>query len=431
MSSNYAKGESMSKKITRFSAVISIALLIIGLIAGVLIGSYLLPNGQTAGAKLTGEIPIGYLADDDYVYLQLGQKYAIQIVQDDINNYWQSLGLNATVKFITENAGDDEVKALAAVQTMAALGCKATVGWGWTSMIKAADSFVNTNHILLVSAGATGLAEAIPNDYIYRCRGSDGANAIVTARMMITKGIKAVAALHVGDSWGDGFWPMVQTEFQRLGGVVVSDIRFSKDATEFSSEVSQTATAVTQAIGTYTKAKVAVLLIAYPQHQAAILNAAASYPNLLSVLWFGSNGTVYNTDVIRDAGEIAAETVNYSPNEAFKKTPKYEVFRQKFHNLTGTDPVGISAANLYDAAWVIALTITQLGVYDGVKMKDMFPTVCDSFFGIVGWMHLDAAGDRAYQDYEIGMISKNATTSIIGWSTVGYYDLASDTLTWY
>lgn len=420
-------------KITTFGAVVAATLLIIGLIAGAFIGPMIVPREEVPVGTypmLTGEIPIGYLADDDYVYLQLGQKWAIEMAEEDINNYYKKLGIPATVKFYTENAEGSSVKALEKAQSLAAMGCKVIIGWGWTSMINAAKSFCDANHILIVSGGSTGMTMAIPDDFIYRLRGSDIALSRVSSRMMAESGTKAIAALHVGEAWGDSFWPLVKKDIEKLGMVVVNDLRFSVDAVEFSSEMSQTAEAVREATAKYGKDKVAVYILAWYKHHTPMMKTAEAYSELSEVLWFSSGGLVFGTDVIESAGEIAAKTVNPSPNEACSKTPKYIEFCDRFRAMTGVDPPGISAANMYDCAWAVALTILQVGKYDADAIKEMFPEVCENFYGIVGWMRLNEAGDRAYQDYEIDAIVKDPDGTI-HWKQIAYYDMANDNLQWF
>jgi branched-chain amino acid transport system substrate-binding protein len=403
--------------------------LLIGLIVGALIGYEITPSKVTVTSSLTGVIPIGFLADDDIVYTSMGGKWAVTIAQEDINAYLKEQGIPANVTFITEMAEGSDIAALQKFQSLVAMGCKAVVGFGYTSMVKACKAYADSNNILILSYSSTGMAMAIPNDFIFRFRGSDVSQTIVVARLINDMGIKAIVVLYIGDACGDSYYPELTKQYNKVNGTVIAGIRFSPDAIEFSSEVASLAANVHEAIGKYGKDKVGVALLAYDKHHPLILEAAEDYPELMEVKWFGSDASAYTPSVIRDTPEIGAKVKIYSTMAGSTKTSAYYEFRDKFYAKTGNYPPGFSAAEIYDSCWILVSTMLQVGKYDADAIQKALPHVCASYYGVDGWMKLDANGDREVQDFEIVAILEHPNGTY-AWERVAWYTYATDTLQW-
>jgi branched-chain amino acid transport system substrate-binding protein len=417
----------MDTSITQFGGILAVVTLVIGLGVGAFAGMMLAPGAGAGG--LSGEIPIGYLADDDYTYLHLGGKVATEMAEEDINAYLEDIEAGFTISFKTESADGSATTALEKAQALNALGCKIIVGWGWTSFIQASYEYCQSNEILIVSHGSTAPSMSIEDDWVYRCRGSGLTAAKVTGKMLDDRNITHVACLQVGEAWGDSFYPEAKENFESYGIEEIEYVRFNVDATEFSTEIATIAEAVEDAIDEHGAEHVAVFHVSYYKHHPLLLEAAESYPELLDVEWFGSNGAAYGPNVLEDTPDLAVTTKSFCPNEAFSKTPKYDEFRDKYYAETGSEPPGISAVNLYDVCWLVAQTILEVDDYDSTKLREALPTVAHNFFGIVGWLEFDEYGDRAYQDYELlQIVMKNATHA--EWKQVAYYTMSTGELVW-
>ena len=84
--------------------------------------------------------------------------------------------------------------------------------------------------------------------------------------------------------------------------------------------------------------------------------------------------------------------------------------------------------NTYDAVWLSALTMIEIGDYNNVSFIESFPDVARSYEGVSGNCSLDQYGDRLYGNYHIYNYVKR------GWdvylSEIGYYDSENSCISW-
>jgi ABC-type branched-subunit amino acid transport system substrate-binding protein len=84
----------------------------------------------------------------------------------------------------------------------------------------------------------------------------------------------------------------------------------------------------------------------------------------------------------------------------------------------------VYALATYDAAWIAALAILQVGSYNATAVKAALPTVCSLFWGATGNTELNAAGDRVTMDMVFWAV-------VMGqWEQVGSYSSVSKEVTW-
>ena len=403
--------------------VSSIAMLIIGLLAGYFIGQSVTSPGQYA--QLRGEIPIGVMLCDTID--GANDRPTTEIVQEEINDYLQSIGINATFKFLIEDPQGSATKALEKAQTLVAEGVKVILDWRCSSHIQAVKGYADSNHILIVSCGSTSPALAIPDDYIFRFVPDDTKQAKAIVRILMDQNIKAVVVMQRGDAWGDGIYGAFNPLFTASGGVIADYIRYDPDATEFSTEVSKAASSVRGAAATYGWNHVGFLILTFQEQVVPIQQQAGQYPELLNITWFGSDGHALSEPLVKEAGELAVRVKHVCTYFAATQSEKYQQFRAKFVAKAGMEPQSYTV-NLYDSAWVVALSTLIAGKYDANAIKKVLPQVASSYFGASGWTLLNDAGDRAGGNYAIWIVAEENGT--IQWKNVGYYDFVSDSVKW-
>jgi branched-chain amino acid transport system substrate-binding protein len=379
--------------------------------------------------QLSGTIKLGALLPLTGDLASYGQraKVAVQMAQDDINKYTASKGLNVKFEFVILDTQTKPDVALQQLQTLNAQSVKAVVGPMTSAEVRNLLSYATSNKILMVSPSSTAAALAVPNrGYLYRTVTTDLFQDKAIAKMIVHFGYKYVAILYRGDAWGDGIAGNFPDEFAKKGGTVVGKVRYDPNTKDFTNELSTLNNYVTNAINTYGKDKVAVLTISFDE-AAVILNQAKSYSTLMSVRWFGTDGTADITKILTDAGEVASKVGLYSTIFTPAASAKLNDFISRFRAIYGSDPDSYSIIS-YDSAWLIALAVIKAGTYDGEQIKNLLPSVAAEYDGVSGKIEFDQYGDRASGDYKISYVSKDASGNY-NWVVYGIWHYATDDIT--
>jgi len=383
--------------------------------------------------NLTGEISIGALLSMTGPLATFGEnhKVAAELAVEEINEFLQASGANWIMKLVVEDTQTNPVIALEKLESFAARGIKLIIGPLASSEVRAIKSYADSNKILVISQSSTASDLAIADDYIFRFVPQDRlGQGPAMGRIMYGDGKRYIIPVARNDAWGVGLEEAVRTRFEELGGTFLDGIRYSEDATEFSTEASNLATKVTNAVGLYGADQVAVLHISFEEVNA-FFTAADDYPVLSTVKWYGSDGTAVNGAMLEDQAVIDfAIDVSY-PCTLFAPTvsDKFEMVRQ--HGLTELGrELDVYAYIVYDIVWVYALSLLEVDAYDSEAVKAVLSTVTQNYFGASGWIVLDENGDRMAGDYDIWQI-KETSPGVFGWEKTGKYILATDTVEWF
>ena len=205
---------------------------------------------------------------------------------------------------------------------------------------------------------------------------------------------------------------------------VLNTIKYDPKAMEHSAEVAALADAVKSA---GSSKDIGIVMISFHQDGVDILSRAASYPELMSLTWIGSDGTAMSPKIVSEAGEIAAKVKLYSTMFAPSDSPKKEELVNRFKERFGQEPDSYTLV-AYDCAWVAALTILQTGSLDGAVIARALPQVADKYFGVSGWTKLNEAGDRAFGDYTIYYVAQEGGKYV--WKVAGSYRSLADKIEW-
>lgn len=79
--------------------------------------------------------------------------------------------------------------------------------------------------------------------------------------------------------------------------MVLGSIGYDPKKSDFSAESSAMIATVRESINKYGASKVSVLLLSF-EEGGTIVAQASAYPELMSITWFGSDGTALNSKVI-------------------------------------------------------------------------------------------------------------------------------------
>jgi branched-chain amino acid transport system substrate-binding protein len=429
----------------------AIALIIIALIVGVAIG-YVTPGKvgpaetvtitrtiattvtapatvttPVAAPGLSGDVPIGALLPLTGVLATYGKmcQEAFMMAVEDVNSWLASMGKPWRLKPFVEDTAVDPKQAVDKFMVLAGRGIKVVIGPMASSEVKAIKDYANERNILIISQSSTSMELALSNDFVYRFTAPDKYQGIAIAHIMWERGIRYVVPIWRGDTWGDGLLNYTKGEFTNIckasgeGCGFDDGVRYAPEAKEFSVEVSRLASIVKDYIARYGKDKVGVLAISF-EEIVSIFTEAINYPELSQVRWQGSDGT-YGTGKLVDDPQLAEFTIKtefWNTMSAPGESPLRDSFRNRLMSKIGYEPIPY-AYFTYDIVWAVALTINNIGVYDGAAIKNAMPLTLRNFIGVSGYIVLDENGDRASTDYTIATVVKENGKYV--WKDIGGY----------
>jgi len=424
-------------RISAFLILLLVITFLVGIGIGYSIGYLTIPQQTTPVPKknpLDGTVLLIGIIHSNPVYVQTEEAAAL-IAKEEIEKWLKDIGINMTIQLLFENAEGSATKALEKLQSLAARGVKFVLGFRWSSHVKACLDFANKNKILIISDASTSPALSIPNrGYLIRMPPDDTFQSKAIARMIFDYGVKYVAVLQRGDTWGDYLYDAFAKRYNELGGSVIYRVRYDPENTEFSAEVKLLDDVIRDAISKYGKDKVGLLLLAFEDDAVAIQAAASNYQNIMNVVWFGSDGHVRASRLVQELGPQALKVHHISTYVGIAMSDLYLRFADKFKSLTGLALPGAYDTYLYDSMWLLVRTIVEVGSTDVDKVYHAIFSVAERTYGASGWLALNEYGDRRGGVYDIWAVVEKGDypePGKIGWKLVGQYDPLTDKVTWY
>jgi len=412
--------------------IVAIVALLIGAAVGYVAKPSSSPNSigtTTQQAKQTTVIQIGGLFPLSGDLQTFGQQnsLALQMAASDINSFFNASGIPYQVKVIIEDTQTNPDVALQKLQSLYSQGVKFVVGPMASSEVKNLMGLANSNHILIFSPSSTSPALAIPNDFIFRLVVDDRMQGEALAQLANHFGLKHVVVVWRGDDWGDNLANSTLTNLASLGIDAINGPRYSTQANDYTSEVNQLASTVSSLISKYGASSVGVILISF-EEGVQFMDQASQYSSLSSVRWIGTDGIAKSGKLIGDpvAAAFAVKTNFTATISGTLPNPKYDALTNRFVQQLGTEPITY-AYNTYDIAWILALSIVTAGEYNPDKVVKVLPTIASDFYGVTGWTQLNQNGDRAFANYFIYAVAKEANQ--YQWVYAGMYDTATKAFT--
>lgn len=419
----------------------TIAIALVGLLIGIGVGVALAP---TIGIErvveravtvrvppLQGEILIGALLPltGDLASYGENSDQAVKLAESEVNDFLRKAGQTFTIKVLVEDTQTKPDVALEKLTSLAARGVKLYVGPQTSAEVRQIKSYADANKLLLVSQSSTAPDLAIPGDFVFRFCPDDTIQGPIGPRLFKSLGMTHVIYVYRGDAWGDGLFRASSEEAKRLGLTLPEAIRYAPEKKEFSAEaraLSDSVTALTRqgvAAG-----KIAVEFIAFAE-AVSFLVAAADYPVLATVKWFGSDGTAQLTELLADpkTAKFATDTKWINPIFAPATNEKYAKVTDYVKGKLGRVPDSYAYA-AYDIVWALTLALMQVQKYDGEAVKNVMPDVASKYYGAVGWTKLNPAGDLASADYILWVVTRVGDK--YDWVQVGTYSFATGSFVW-
>jgi len=299
-----------------------------------------------------------------------------------------------------------------ALQLLAAAGVKVVVGPLSTGEVSAIRDFVTQNKIVSISPSSTGIAAAIPNDYVFRAPPTDIPQSKALAQLVDTLGYTEVAIIARNDDYGKGFADLFESTFETEYGGQVTRIAYDPTVQDLAAEVTQLAADV-QGLGP--GADTAVLMVAFEGDGLEILDEARLSTVLRGVRWFGSESTrrsaFLNETKIPDIVQFLLDT----QFTGFFATPSLNPVSVAFEaayvaKYPGRNPKASPYSYYsYDSAWMAMQAVLLAGKYDGEAIAKMLPVFAATYLGASGHKAMDANGDAISADYTAWRVARDAS----------------------
>ena len=337
-------------------------------------------------------------------------KLGVELGVVDFNEMLMETNAGWKMEIIVEDTQTDPLIALEKAQSLNAKGIKFVLGPETSAETRNVKSYVDSNNMIIISPSSTAPALAIV-DNIFRFVPDDTIQGKVIAAILEDNGIEVMVPIYRGDVWGDGLYESSARSFEDIGGMVSEGIRYSPDVQDFATEMSILSKQVDKEMESRDADKIAVMTIGFDE-TVQLFNAAASYDNLGSILWVGSDGAANNGRIAEDpiASGFAQDANFIAGQFAASDNETFEHVRDSLAAQIGVAP-NTYVYSSYDSVWVLGLTIDEFGT-DVDTVKANLAAIGANYTGAIGNVILNEAGDLATSDYVLAQINDDSEWEI-------------------
>ncbi len=413
----------------------SVVLIVIFLIVGAGLGYYVSPpkEVQVTQTQVVSKPPLeGKTINVGFISaatssLETYTTYYKNVVDPDMNAYLKMLGYPVTFQTLVDDANNQVNQHLEKVQGFHSQGVNIVTTQGGSSLVQGSLSYVNTNNMLLWSGSSSSPTLAIANDNLFRLFPTDLVQAPIVAKMMWTYGIKAAVVIHQGTSYGDGLWNIFKTEFPKLGGEILQEVRYATETKDWSTYLQAADQAIADAQAKYGEGRVGVFCV--PGDEIAqIVAQASSYQHVYSATWFGADSAALSKRLVDDAPKDAIKVKFISTMPVPGETDVFIDLNKRYFDLVRQN-ITAEATNCYDIATVDLQGILNTQSVDPKEIIPLLPDICLNSFGASGWLRLDGNGDRYALDYNLYGVKDVGGQAT--WTVFGKYTVVTNRLEWY
>ncbi|QOX77955.1 penicillin-binding protein activator [Trichlorobacter lovleyi] len=345
------------------------------------------------------------------------------VALDNINTYLTRHGYPVKIALEIIDTASDADQALNGFTTLADQGIRFIVGPITSSECQRVLPAANSRGVILLSPSSNAIQLAQPDDNLIRFVPSAVLEAQGLAKLMYEQGVRSLAIMARNDIWGSDLASRTGSEFQALGGSVITSVTYPTDTTNFASQL----TTLAGALNTATPSSSAVLTASFDEITEIFLQAP-TYPSLATVKWYGSDGSAQNERLAATpaaAAYAAARSFTCpiehvfiqhapQPNSITKLVIRDDI-REAYSGIPALyaypawDALWIIVTSLLDSEWSTSPAVLRSAVLSG----------SDNYIGMSNFMGLDANGDRKYGDY--AFFSMTQGTAAYTWNLFATY----------
>jgi ABC-type branched-subunit amino acid transport system substrate-binding protein len=324
-------------------------------------------------------------------------EFVSRLAQENINRYCNQSKIDLRFNLITNNSAGDPEIALNITKKFHLDGINLIVGHGWNSHLNASHAYAMKNNMIIVTPSATS-PEFAQSDTCFRLLPDDRREVNALTDAIINYGINTVIILQRDDSWGKKFSDLFLWDFIVKGGEIVDKISFIPDSiTTINEAINRATMNVKEAVNHKGEDKVGILLLAHKEASDILLMAQES-PILMNVTWFCSEINVLDENIRQNAGQVASKVSMIGPVNTHIYNEDYHVINKEFLG-EFNEPLSFPLANVYDACWLLALSVIEAKSENPLEISEVFDAVAYNHYGITGPMSVNSNGDRSWIRY--------------------------------
>jgi branched-chain amino acid transport system substrate-binding protein len=343
-------------------------------------------------------------------------KEGIELAVEQMNAQLEAAG--RPMRFViasadTEGTPDGAAKAIqTVVQTS---GAQVVVGPLATTEVLGAKQFADNNKITIIAPASSGLAGAIPNDYIFRVmQPPDTFQSQAFVGVATARGYENVVILHMDDPFGNGLAESFTEQFKEAGGKEVVAVKYAPEPTDLSSEATRVSSEVANLSGA---GKTAFFCICFLGDAQKLLQQAVVDPVLGTVDWLGAEN-LRSPEILADPAQAEfLASVNFtSVSASSQSNPNTQPYIDAYSAKFGKEP-GPFTNYAYDAANIAMLSIAFAG-NNGEAVQKSVPFIANHYIGTQVQTYLDENGDQAIAVLTAYQVNEDGSDFI----EVGTYD---------
>ncbi|MCI8388867.1 MAG: ABC transporter substrate-binding protein [Clostridiales bacterium] len=360
------------KKAVRFFAVALAALMLLTTLAG-------------CGEDYSDKIVLGGIGPVTGTASTYGTsvRNAMQIAIDEINANGGVNGVKLAMIFQDDEA--DGTKAKSAYETLMDKGMDILIGAVTSGASVALNDLTAKDGILQITPSASQI-EAAQNPNSFRVCFTDPLQGIAMAEYAYqTLGYKKVAIIHNhDDDYSTGMYQAFVERYKELGGTISEDVSFSKDASDFSAQMTKIAAS---------DAEFLYMPIYAEKAAQIVITANEKGVNLPLVGGDGLDGILeYLTG---DNAKLVEGLIFLTPFVSTDEAANVKAFTETYTKKYGKAPDQF-AADAYDAVYLAKLALEKAGVTspDAINNAALIAAMTEiELDGLTGKMTFDANGE--------------------------------------
>jgi ABC-type branched-subunit amino acid transport system substrate-binding protein len=376
------------------------------------------PALQTATEEPVEEITLGVALPFTGSLGEFGVAFGegIDLAVEQMNAQLEAAG--QPIRFVVASAdtGGTPDGAAKAVQTVAQTsGAQVMVGPLATSEILGAKQYADDNKITIIAPASSGLAGAIPDDFIFRVMNPpDNFSAQAFEGVAVARGYENMVILHMDDPFGNGFAESFAERFQAAGGKEVSVVKYAPEPTDLSSEVTKVSSEIATLSGS---GSTAFLCICFLGDAQKVLQQAVVDPVLGTVDWMGIEN-LRSPELLTDVAHAEfLASVNFTTISAASiSNPNTQPFIDAYTEKYGKEP-GPFTNYAFDAANIAMFSIIFAG-NDGEAVQKVVPFIAAHYIGTQVQTFLDENGDQAIAVLTVYQVAEDGSD----FTEIGTYD---------
>ncbi len=266
------------------------------------------------------------------------------------------------IEFLFEDDVADPAKVMTAYETLMDKDMKVFMGAVTSGASVALNESIAKDGIFQITPSASQIEAASVNSNAFRICFTDPLQGKAMAEYIYqTVGLKKAGIIYnQDDSYSTGMYNAFKARFTELGGTVVADTSFSKDAKDFNAQVTTVKSSDAEFL----------YLPIYAEKAAQIILAASGKELALPV--FGGDGLDGILNYLSgDNAKLAEGLIYLTPFVATDKSENVSKFVEAYKKAYNAVPDQF-AADAYDAIYVIKAAIEKAGVTDAsISVKEL------------------------------------------------------------